>query len=72
MRINGVGPAFARFLHDMGIRGPGDFSSIDTTDVLDRNHESIGVASTPGPNLRLEDLKYCQRFSLGVGNDVER
>lgn len=72
VRINGVGPAFARFLHDLGIQGPRDLNSIDSTDVLDRYHESIAAAPTPGPSLRLEDLEYCRRFSLHLSDDVER
>ena len=72
VRINGVGPSFARFLRDLGVCGPHDFNSIDATDVLDRYHESIAGASTPGPRLRLEDLEYCRRFSLHLSNDVER
>lgn len=72
VRINGVGPAFARFLHDLGVRGPHDFTSIDAAAVLDRYHESIAASSTRGPTLRLEDLEYCRRFSLHLSDDLER
>ncbi len=72
VRINGVGPAFARFLHELGVRGPHDFNSIEPTEVLDRYHESIALASTPGPNLRIEDLEYCRRFSRHLSDEIER
>ena len=71
VRINGVGPAFAHFLRDLGVRSPSDFNGADPLDVLDRYRKSIGVRSSSGPELRLEDLEYCRRFSLRLGNDIE-
>lgn len=72
VRINGVGPSFARFLRDLGVRGPHDFKAIVPSEVLDRYHESIASSSARGPTLRLEDLEYCRRFSLHLSDDVER
>ena len=72
VRINGVGPSFARFLRDLGIRGPHEFNAIDPTDVLDRYRESIAAEATPGPDLRIEDLEYCRRFSQHLSDDIER
>ena len=71
VRINGVGPAFARFLRDLGVRSPREFDSIDPLEVLERYRRSVADGSTSGPQLRLEDLEYCQRFSSGLDNDIE-
>lgn len=71
VRINGVGPAFAYFLRDLGVRSPSDFNGADPLDVLDRYQKSVGDGSSSGPELRLEDLEYCRRFSLRLGNDIE-
>ena len=71
VRINGVGPAFARFLGNLGVRSPRDFNSIDPLEVLERYRQSVGEGSTPGPELRLEDLEYCRRFSSGLSSDLE-
>lgn len=71
VRINGVGPAFAHFLRDLGVRSPSDFNGADPLDVLDRYRKSVGDGSSSGPELRLEDLEYCRRFSLRLGNDIE-
>ena len=71
VRINGVGPAFAHFLSGLGIRGPRDFNSTDPFEILERYRHSSGEGATSGPDLRLDDLEYCRRFSLGLSNDVE-
>ena len=71
VRINGVGPTFARFLRDLGIRSPREFNSIDPHEVLERYRRSVADGSTSGPQLRLEDLEYCRRFSSGLDNDIK-
>lgn len=71
VRINGVGPAFAHFLRDLGVRSPSDFNRTDPLDVLERYRTSVGEGSSSRPELRLEDLEYCRRFSLRLGNDIE-
>jgi len=71
VRINGVGPAFAHFLRDLGVRSPSDFNGADPLDVLERYRTSVGDGSSLGPELRPEDLEYCRRFSLRLGNDIE-
>jgi len=71
VRINGVGPAFAHFLRDLGVRSPSDFNGADPLDVLERYRTSVGDGSSSGPELRLEDLEYCRRFSLRLGTDIE-
>lgn len=71
VRINGVGPTFAHFLRDLGVHSARDFSSIDPLEVLERYRRSVGDGSTSGPQLRLEDLEYCRRFSLGLSHEIE-
>jgi hypothetical protein len=71
VRINGVGPAFARFLNGLGIRSPDDFNSIDPQEILQRSQDAVGEGATSGPELRLEDLEYCRRFSLRLSKDIE-
>jgi nucleotidyltransferase/DNA polymerase involved in DNA repair len=66
VRINGVGPAFARFLRDLGIRSPQDFLQTDSTDILRRYQEKQENAAT----LRVEDLEYCRRFCVGLASDI--
>ena len=63
VRINGVGPAFAHFLHGLGVRSPGDFNSTDPQAMLERYRNAPAETALPGPELRLEDLEHCRRFS---------
>jgi predicted flap endonuclease-1-like 5' DNA nuclease len=71
VRINGVGPAFAHFLYGLGVRGPGDFNSTDPQAILERYRNALDETAAPGPELRLEDLEYCRRFSRHLDNDIE-
>jgi hypothetical protein len=71
VRINGVGPAFAHFLRGLGIRNPHDFNATDPLEILGRYRQSAGEKPDPGPDLRLEDVEYCRRFSLRLSNDIE-
>lgn len=71
VRINGVGPVFARFLNGLGERSPGDFNSADPCEILERHREAVDEGGPPGPELRLGDLEYCRRFSLHLDNDIE-
>ncbi|MBG7605908.1 MAG: DUF4332 domain-containing protein [Actinobacteria bacterium] len=72
VRINGVGPAFAHFLSGLGVQGPRDFNSTDPLEILERYRHSVDEGAAAGPQLRLEDLEYCGRFSLHLSNDIER
>jgi hypothetical protein len=72
VRINGVGPAFAHFLSDVGIRSPSDFNSTAPLEILECYRQSVGDGAASGPELRLEDLEYCRRFSLRLSYDIER
>ncbi len=70
VRINGVGPSFARFLLDLGVRGPDDLRLMETDEIVRRYSDSI--AGEPNqPKLRGEDIEYCKRFCEGLQDDVE-
>jgi hypothetical protein len=70
VHINDVGPAFARFLLDLDIRGPRDLHGIGPVAALDRNRDSIAGEPNPGPDLWIEDLDYCRRLSGNPGDDI--
>jgi hypothetical protein len=70
VRINGVGPAFAHFLRDLGVRGPDALLATDTEEIVLRYQRA--VADQPGqPKLRVEDIEYCKRFSVDLAADIE-
>lgn len=70
VRINGVGPAFAHFLRSLGVRGPADVLRTDTGEILRRYTASVTGAPSH-PKLRVEDVEYCKRFSVGLSSDIE-
>ena len=69
-RINGAGPAFARFLMDLGLRGPEDVVAADTDELIQR-FETSDAFDPKGPKLRPEDIEYCKRFCEGLHTDIE-
>lgn len=69
-RINGAGPVFARFLMDLGLRGPEDVVAVDTDSVIER-FEASDSFDPKGPKLRPEDIEYCKRFCEGLHTDIE-
>ena len=68
VRINGVGPAFAEFLLEAGIRGPKDFLDRDLAQMVIEYASQVGDT---GPKLRIEDLEYVQRYCRGLTEDIE-
>jgi hypothetical protein len=67
IRINGVGPAFAEYLLDAGVRGPADFLDRDLQQMVD----DYAARVSEGPKLRLEDLEFVQRYCRGLSEDIE-
>jgi hypothetical protein len=67
IRINGVGPAFAEYLLDAGVRGPADFLGRDLQHMVD----DYAATVSEGPKLRLEDLEFVQRYCRGLSEDIE-
>ena len=68
VRVNGVGPAFAKFLLEAGIAGPQDFLGQDLERMV-AGYEAH--AGDNAPKLRIEDLEYVQRYCRGLSEDIE-
>lgn len=71
LRINGVGPLYARLLLEMGILSVADYRQRDVESLLADYHEAN--KRHPGPSARLgrRDIEYCQYFSCLLDDDVE-
>ncbi len=67
VRINGVGPAFAEYLLDAGLRGPADFIGRDLRQMV----EDYSTQVPDGPRLRIEDLEFVQRYCTGLAEEIE-
>ena len=68
VRINGVGPEFARYLLDAGVTGPAAFLGRDLHQMVEDYAAEVG---DDAPKLRIEDLEYVQRYCRGLSEDIE-
>ena len=71
VRINGVGPAFAHLLRDLGIRGPKDFLATEPHELLDEYERVKAEHTESGAALRVEDIEFCRRFCVRLSSDIE-
>jgi len=69
-RIGGVGPAFARFFMDLGIRGPDEVLALDSGEVVNLYNASLGKDPAQ-PRVVSKDIDYCKRYSEGLQADIE-
>jgi hypothetical protein len=67
LRVNGVGPAYATILWQIGIRNAADYLNISSTQILARYRQS-GLARA---KLGLKDVEYCKRFCQKLDSDIE-
>lgn len=71
LRINGVGPVFARILREMDIHSAAQFSQTDSQTILDQYHQAIldtGIASV---KLSINDIDWCKRFGDKLDVEIE-
>lgn len=63
LRINGVGPVYAKMLYTMGIHGPKDYLERNPEEVLEL-YTTMNESQYQGqlPALGMKDAVYCQRF----------
>jgi nucleotidyltransferase/DNA polymerase involved in DNA repair len=70
LRINGVGPVYARILHEMGITNPAAYAQADSAVILERYNHLNAEKGNPWPRLSLKDVDYCKRFCRYMDADL--
>jgi hypothetical protein len=71
LRINGVGPVYAKILREMGIKSAPDYLNRETAWILEK-YQEINAAKQPArAKLGLKDIEYCQRFCRKLDADIE-
>ena len=71
LRVNGVGPVYARILNEMGIKSTSDYLSNDSNEIL-RNFQRINEEKHyTKARLGLKDVEYCKRFCKKLDVDIE-
>ncbi len=63
VRINGVGPVFARLFIEAGVKGLGDLVRRDAKRLLERVNEAIEAQGYHGPAATLWDIEHCISFA---------
>jgi hypothetical protein len=71
LRINGVGPVYARVLRGMAITSPAAYLHTDSQEILARYQQVSADADTPQASLGLKDVEYCKRFCARLDDEVE-
>lgn len=71
LRINGVGPVYAKILVEIGIHSVEDYLRQDSGEILE-NYRNFGAGSqTTRASLGLKDVEYCKRFCRLLTTDIE-
>jgi len=71
VRINGVGPAYARILIEMGIQSSSDYLCKPSADILERFQRVNEAKHFTKARLGIKDVEYCKRFCRKLDVDIE-
>lgn len=71
LRINGVGPVYARVLCEMGITSAAAYQQTDSAEILARYQQISAAGDYPQTSLGLKDVAYCKRFCTWLDDEVE-
>ncbi len=70
LRINGVGPAYAMILFNIGIKSVKDYFETDSKEILEKfQNENKGNKYTKA-NLGIKDVEYCKRFCKYLDQEI--
>lgn len=64
LRINGVGPAYAALLWQVGVQNAASYQRLPSAEILARCQQT-------GAKLGLKDVEYCKRFCRKLDSDIE-
>ncbi|MFZ5966964.1 MAG: DUF4332 domain-containing protein [Bacillota bacterium] len=71
IRINGVGPSFAKILNRMGIKKVEDYVMTDSQEILRDFREMNKGNAYAKVKLGLKDIEYCKRFARKLKTAIE-
>jgi hypothetical protein len=70
LRINGVGPVYAKILKKMGIKGVESYLSAPSEMILERYQKINEIESLSKAKLGLKDVEYCKRFCSKLDKEI--
>lgn len=71
LRVNGVGPVYARILCEIGIRSPADYLATPSGDLLSRYERLNEEKGITRAKLSVKDVEYCKRFCRKLDADIQ-
>jgi len=71
LRINGVGPAYARVLIKIGILGVRSYRETASEYILKKYQEINDKEKLINANLGIKDIEYCRRFCEKLDLEIE-
>jgi hypothetical protein len=70
LRINGVGPAYAMVLYNIGIKSVKDYFITDSKEILDKLQKENSNNKYTKANLGIKDVEYCKRFCKYLDQEI--
>jgi hypothetical protein len=71
LRINGVGPVYAKILKEMGINNAAAFLEIDSQDAVEQYKRVNEEKQYSKVNLSIKDIEYVKRFCKKLDTDIQ-
>ena len=71
LRINGVGPVFAKILLEIGITNTSAFLTTDTSELLEKYTAVNDGSRKYKSKLGTKDIEYCKRFCTKLDAEIE-
>lgn len=71
LRINGVGPVYARILVEIGIRNTTDYLKTDSSEILEKYRNLNEEKRDTKAHLGIKDIEYCKRFCEKLDVEIE-
>ncbi len=71
LRINGVGPVYAKILKEMGINNASAFLEIDSQDAVEQYKRINEEKNYSKVNLGIKDIEYVKRFCEKLDADIQ-
>ena len=71
LRINGVGPVYAKILKEMGINNASAFLEIDSQDAVEQYKKINEEKHYSKVNLGIKDIEYVKRFCEKLDADIQ-
>jgi hypothetical protein len=71
LRVNGIGPVYAKILNEIGIKSINDYLKTKSEDILVKYQKINAEKGYSKAKLGLKDIEYCKRFCKKLKKEIE-